>query len=85
MRAHRARVHVDADHELRVTLPPDFPTGEAELLIVEMPHAMPEPAPRLSVDELLAARLVRPTGVGPVSLDDIERAIALAAVDVRGI
>jgi hypothetical protein len=30
---------------------------------------------RLTVDELLAARLTPPPGVGPVSLGDIERAI----------
>ena len=47
----------------------------------------PKPAPvepsalgrKLTVDELLDARLTPPPGVGPVSLGDIERAIAEGA------
>ncbi len=35
---------------------------------------------RLSVDEFLAARLTPPPGVGPVSLQDMDRAIAEGAV-----
>jgi len=37
--------------------------------------AMP-PSQRLSVDELLAARLTPPAGVPPVTLQDMERAVA---------
>lgn len=45
-----------------------------------------EPSRRgLTVDELLAARLTPPPGVGPVSLDDIERAIALGATGRAGV
>ncbi len=43
----------------------------------------PKPAPvaerKLSVDELLAARLTPPPGLGPVSLQDMDRAIAESA------
>lgn len=35
---------------------------------------------KLTVDELLALRIKLPPGVGPLSLDDIERAIAEGAV-----
>ena len=45
-----------------------------------------EPGRRaLTVDELLAARLTPPPGVGPVSLDDIERAIELGATGRAGV
>jgi len=40
------------------------------------PAAVIERRRTLSVDEFLAARLTPPPGVGPVSLQDMERAIA---------
>ena len=43
------------------------------------PAGVAERARTLSVDELLAARLTPPPGVGPVSLEDMDRAIAEAA------
>jgi hypothetical protein len=43
------------------------------------PARVVEHARTLSVDELLAARLSPPPGVGPVSLQDMERAIAEGA------
>jgi len=43
------------------------------------PGAVTERARTLSVDEFLAARLTPPPGVGPVSLDDMDRAIAEGA------
>ena len=36
---------------------------------------------KLTVDEFLAARLIPPPGVGPVSLQDMDRAIAEGAID----
>jgi hypothetical protein len=36
-------------------------------------------APKLTVDELLAARLTPPPGVGPISLEDMEQAIKRGA------
>lgn len=43
------------------------------------PAAVAERGRTLSVDEFLAARLTPPPGVGPVSLQDMERAIAEGA------
>ena len=43
------------------------------------PAAVAEPARTPSVDELLAVRLTPPPGVGPVSLQDMDRAIAEGA------
>ena len=43
------------------------------------PAAVAEHSRRLSLDEFLAARLTPPAGVGPVSLQDMERAIAEGA------
>ena len=40
------------------------------------PGAVSERTRALSVDEFLAARLTPPPGVGPVSLQDMDRAIA---------
>jgi hypothetical protein len=43
------------------------------------PAAVAEPGRRLSVDEFRAARLTPPVCVGPVSLQDMDRAIAEGA------
>lgn len=43
---------------------------------------VPEPARRLTIEELLDERLTPPPGVGPVTLADIERAIAEGACGV---
>ena len=43
------------------------------------PAAVTERGRTLSVDEFLAARLTPPPGVGPVSLEDMDRAIAEGA------
>jgi len=47
------------------------------------PAVVAERARTLSVDELLAARLTPPPGVGPVSLQDMDRAIAEGASGSR--
>ena len=76
MRAHRTRVQVTDDHEVRVTLPSDFPAGDAEVIVLEAePAVAASETRRLSVDELLAARLIPQTGIGSVTLEDMERAI----------
>ena len=85
MRAHRARVQVPDDHELRVTLPLDFPTGVAEVIVVQVSDGATAPARRLTVDELIAARLQPPPGIRPVTTHDIELAIAAGAAGVRGV
>jgi len=45
------------------------------------PAAVAAPEPKLSVDDALAARLTPPPGVGPVTLQDMDRAIAEGAGD----
>ena len=47
------------------------------------PAAVAERARTISVDELLAARLTPPPGGGPVSLQDMDRAIAEGASGSR--
>ena len=80
MRAHRVKARVSEDHDLTIVLPSDFPTGEAEVIVLELPPDDPSKRGRkLSVDELLATRLEPPAGVGSVTLSDIERAIAEGA------
>jgi hypothetical protein len=62
-----------------------------ELATLEVAEDTPKPAPvaergrNLSVDEFLAARLTPPPGVGPVSLQDMERAIAEGASGRGGV
>ena len=57
-----------------------------ERATIEVAEDTPKPAAvadrerRLSVDEFLATRLTPPTGVGPVSLQDMDRAIAEGAI-----
>ena len=49
------------------------------------PAAVAERGRKLSVDEFLAARLTPSAGVGPVSLQDMERAIAEGATGRGGV
>jgi len=49
------------------------------------PTAVAERSRGLSLDEFLAARLTPPAGVGPVSLQDMERAIAEGASGRGGV
>lgn len=43
MQAHRTRARVTEDHEVTVTLPSDFPAGEAEVIVIAEP---PQTGPR---------------------------------------
>jgi len=60
-----------------------------ERATLEVAEDTPQPAAvaerKLSVDEFLAARLTPPAGVGPVSLQDMERAIAEGATGRGGV
>jgi hypothetical protein len=67
---------VTADHEVRVVLPSDFPTGTAEVIVVIGRRSSTSPRAHVSVDELIAGRLTPPPGTPPVTLADMERAIA---------
>ncbi len=73
MHAHKIKAVVGIDHEVHVKLPSDFPPGEVEVIVLRSPRATEQP--RLSVDELIAARLPRPATVEPVSLEAMEQAI----------
>ena len=86
MRAHRAKVHVDTDHIVRIQLPSDFPAGDAEVIVLVGPsEEASRRGERLSVDELLAARLTPGEGIGPVTLEDMERAIQEAGAQRGGV
>ena len=37
MRAHRTRITIPEDRDLRVRLPSDFPSGEAEVIVLAEP------------------------------------------------
>jgi hypothetical protein len=50
-----------------------------ELIALDAAPA-PTPEPKLTVDELLASRIKLAPGVGPLSLEDMERAIAEGAL-----
>jgi hypothetical protein len=84
MKAHRTRVRVSQEHEIRIALPSDFPPGEAEVTVVGV-EPQNDSHRKLTVDELIAGRLPRPAGVGPVSLADMERAIEAGAIGRDGI
>jgi hypothetical protein len=85
MRAHRIKVRVSEDHELRVTLPSDFPPGDAEVIVLGGEQSDAGTGRKLTVDEFLAARLTRPAGVGPVTLADMDKAIADGASGRGGV
>ena len=86
MRTHRAKVRISADHELRLKLPSDFPAGEAEVIVLESRDGQGRvPGRKLTVDDLLGGRLAPPPGVAPVTLADMERAIASGAAGRGGV
>lgn len=85
MHAHRTRARVANGRQVTVDLPSDFPEGEVEVIVLQAADDTVEEQTasrprRLTVDQLLASRLTPPTGVGPVSLADIERVIADGAL-----
>ena len=86
MRAHRFRVQIREDHEVRLKLPSDIPAGEGEVIVLESgsSESLGRGA-RGTVDDLLASRLTPPAGVGPVTLADMEKAIAEGAMGRGGV
>ena len=54
--------------------------GKHVELIALVAASAPAPERKLTVDELLASRIKLPLGVGPLSLEDMERAIAEGAL-----
>ena len=86
MRAHRFKVHIPENRELRVQLPADVAAGEAEVIVLEAGiDAGVSRDGRLTADEFLAARLVPPAGVGTVTLADMEVAIERGATGRGGV
>jgi hypothetical protein len=85
MHAHRLKVHIPENREIRVQLPADVAPGEAEVIVLEVGSAMGSSRDRRhTADEFLAARLVPPAGVGGVTLADMEIAIAKGATGRGG-
>ena len=85
MYAHKTRATVGGGHQITVELPSDFPEGEVEVIVLRAMSGADEErtasgSRRISVDELLSQRLVPASGVGPVSLADMEHAIADGAI-----
>ena len=85
MHAHRMKVHIPENRELRVQLPADVAPGEAEVIVLEAEVGSGVSRDRgYTADEFLAARLVPPAGVGTVTLADMEIAIAKGATGRAG-
>ncbi len=85
MHAHKMTVTVPESRELTLTLPSDVPTGEVEIIVLS-PLAREVARPRRhTLQELFDARLTPPAGVGPVTLADIEKAIAEGATGRGGV
>jgi hypothetical protein len=77
------RVVATVDEAIALAIPALRPLlGKRVELVVVHSETGPSPSeemPKLTVDELLAARLKPPAGVGPVCLDDMEEAIERGA------
>lgn len=75
------KVDTTIDEALAQALPALRPfLGKRVELIALDAAATQAPRSRLSVNELLAARIDLPPGVGPVSLEDMDRAIVEGAL-----
>jgi hypothetical protein len=78
MHAHKLRATIPQNHQLTIDIPGDFPTGEAEIILIASAAEQQvdqRPPRRISVDELLAAKLKPLPGTGSVSQEDIDRVI----------
>ncbi len=85
MHAHRLRIQIPENREIRVQLPADVAPGEAEVIVLETGNDADGTRARgQTADEFLAARLVPPAGVGAVTLADMEIAIAKGATGRAG-
>jgi hypothetical protein len=85
MHAHRLRIQIPENREIRVQLPADVAPGEAEVIVLETGNDADRTRARgQPADEFLAARLVPPAGVSAVTLADMESAIAKGATGRAG-
>jgi hypothetical protein len=79
------KVLVSENQELKVRLPSDFPAGEAELIVLAPEEeAAKSPSGKHTIDDLIANRPVPAPGTAPVTLADMERAIAEEAAGRGG-
>jgi len=86
MHAHRLKVHIPENREIRVQLPAGVATGEAAIIVLEVGKDADASQDRgHTVDEFLADRLVPPPGAGVVTLADMKVAIARGATGRGGI
>jgi hypothetical protein len=85
MNAYRLKVHIPENRELHVQLPAEVASGEAEVIVLEVrSDGRATRDHGYTADELLAARLVPPAGIGAVTLADMESAIAKGAIGRGG-
>lgn len=78
---HAIKVETTIDEAVAGAIPALRPLlgRRVELIALDAAPAL-APERKLTVDELLASRIKPPPGVGPVSLEDMERAIAEGAL-----
>lgn len=75
------RVDATIDEAVARAIPALLPLlGKRVELIALEASPVSEPLHRLTVDELLGSRIDLPPGVGPLSGDDVERAVAAGAL-----
>lgn len=75
------RIETTIDEAAARAIPALRPLLGKHVELIALDAAVPPPTERkLAVDELLAQRIKLPPGVGPLSLDDIEQAIAQGAI-----
>jgi hypothetical protein len=75
------KVDTTIDEAIASALPALRPLLGQRVELIALQAEAPEPQRRkLTFEEFLAARLERPAGVAPVTLDDMERAIAEGAL-----
>jgi hypothetical protein len=76
MQAHRTRATVTEDHEIQVTLPPEFPLGEAEVIVIAKspPRVMrPGETPAMDFNSWLDRTLCRLPPAPSPPLDALRR------------
>lgn len=75
------RIDTTIDEAVASAIPALRPLLGRRVELIALDSPMPRDHEReLTVDEFLAARIRPPSGVGPISLEDMERAIADGAL-----
>lgn len=75
MRAHKIKIIVTDDHEVRAKLPSDFPAGSAELIVISEtePTATTTPEQRAREFSVWLEALLRNVPRGPALLENFDR------------